>query len=169
MMMSEDVQFFARIPRNLKQLIDSDERTNKEVAKTAFWREFGGERQELIDMKISQKEDEEEMILQHINELKEDLEDVREEKQALLSKREELEEEQNAYEEHLQEMEEFLLQGRHLDPSHPRVENAARVGDVDPTEVIEELKDRNPEVPDYAFVDGLHAEETWNGFEGGRE
>lgn len=165
--MSEDVQFFARIPRNLKQLVDGDERTNKEVAKTALWREFGGERQELIDMRINQKQEEEEMILQHIDELKDDLEDVREEKQALLSKRAKMEEEQNAYEEHLEDLEEFLLQGRHLDPSHARVKNAANVGDVEPAEVIQDLKDRNPVVPEYAFVDGLHAEQSWDGFNGG--
>jgi len=168
--MTDDVkQFKVRIPRNLKQLVDSDERTNKDVAKTALWREFGGERQELIDMRISQKEDEEEMILQHINELKEDLKNVREQKQALLSKREEMEEEKDAYEDHLEELEEFLLQGRHLDPNHPRVKNAASVGDVDSQEVIEELKERNPKVPDYAFVDGLHAEQTWDGFGGDGE
>lgn len=165
--MSEDVQFFARIPRNLKQLVDGDERTNKEVAKTALWREFGGERQELIDMRINQKREEEEMILQHINELEDDLEDVREEKQALLSKKAEMEEEQDAYEEHLEDLEKFLLQGRHLDPSHPRVKNAANIGDVEPTEVIEDLKERNPEVPDYAFIDGLHADQSWDGFDGG--
>jgi len=166
-MKDEVKQFKVRIPRNLKQLIDSDQRTNKQVAKTALWREFGGERKELIDMRISQKEDEEEMILQHIQELQDDLEDVRDQKQALLSKKAEMEEEQNAYEEHLEELEEFLLQGRHLDPSHARVKNAANVGDMEPTEVIDDLKGRNPEVPDYAFVDGLHAEQSWDGFNGG--
>jgi len=160
-------QFKVRLDSDLKRLVDADTRTNKELTHVALWREFGGERQAALDIQIEHKEEREEMVRSQIKDLQEELQQILEEKEALLSKKEKMQEEQNAYEEHLEELEEFLLQGRHLDPTNPRVKNAASIGDVDPTEVIKELKERNPDVPDHAFVDGLHADESWNGFENG--
>jgi len=52
-------------------------------------------------------------------------------------------------------------------PSHPGVKRAANTGEVGPEDVIEELQERNPEVPDYAFEDAIHTDRVWNGFDDG--
>lgn len=49
---------------------------------------------------------------------------------------------------------------------HSAVQNVAKEAQREPEGVIKDLKDRNPDVPDYAFEDGLHDyENDWNGFD----
>lgn len=78
---------------------------------------------------------------------------------ASLSSREE------KFEAKVEELESRLRRdGVRIDPEHPAVVRAAATGGVEPEGVLEELKERNPDVPDFAFEDGLHDyENQWNG------
>lgn len=55
------------------------------------------------------------------------------------------------YEGFLQALESDLRDGKRVDPGHGKVERAAELGECDPVDVVEALKERNPEVPDMAF------------------
>lgn len=72
---------------------------------------------------------------------------------------------EDKYETKLEELEGLLRHdGQRVDPSHPAVERAAATGGVEPEGVIRDLQDRNPDVPDYAFEDGVNDfENEWNG------
>jgi outer membrane protein TolC len=82
-----------------------------------------------------------------------------EEKLAQITTREE------KYEAKLEELEGQLRHdGIRLDPGHPAVKRTAGAGGVDPDGVIRDLKERNPDVPAYAFEDGINDyENDWNG------
>lgn len=63
----------------------------------------------------------------------------------------------------LQAIESDLHEGYRVDPNHGKVERAAEIGDCKPSDVIEALKERNPEVPDEAFRDAKQTEPAkWN-------
>lgn len=71
---------------------------------------------------------------------------------------------EDKYEAKIEELEAMLrIDGTRLDPDHAAVKRAATTGGVEPEGVVETLKERNPDVPSYAFEDGLHSRETWNG------
>ena len=111
--------------------------------------------------------------------LKDRLRDVREKRRDLDAEIETLEEQiqavdeklgsiterEDKYEAKLEELESQLRRdGIRMYPGTPKVERAAATGGVEPEGVIKELKERNPDVPDYAFEDGLHDyDHDWNG------
>lgn len=65
----------------------------------------------------------------------------------------------------LEMLEETLHSGDRVWPEHGQVQRAARIGGVEPTDVIERLQERNPSVPEFAFNDGLHDSREWAGTE----
>ena len=73
---------------------------------------------------------------------------------------------EDKYEAKVEELEAMLRQdGTRLDPEHAAVKRAAETGGVEPEGVVETLKERNPDVPTYAFKDGLHDRNTWDGLD----
>lgn len=71
---------------------------------------------------------------------------------------------EDKYEAKLEELDALLRQdGVRLDPDHGAVRRAAETAGVEPEGVVATLKERNPDVPTYAFEDGLHDRETWGG------
>lgn len=73
---------------------------------------------------------------------------------------------EDKYEAKLEGLESRLLdEATRLWTDHPAVKDAAVTGEVDPEAVVEDLKERNPEVPDYAFQQGLHDTHDWHGRE----
>ena len=73
---------------------------------------------------------------------------------------------EDKFEAKIEELEAMLRQdGTRLDPDHAAVKRAAETGGVEPEGVVETLKERNPDVPTYAFEDGLHDRNTWDGLD----
>lgn len=71
---------------------------------------------------------------------------------------------EDKFEAKLEELEAILrVDGCRLDPEHPAVKRAAKTGGMEVEGVMETLKERNPDVPSYAFQDGLKDRESWNG------
>lgn len=72
---------------------------------------------------------------------------------------------EDKFEAKLEELESQLRRdGTRIFPDHPGVERAAATGSVEVEGVIKQLKERNPDVPDFAFESGLHDHENqWNG------
>jgi len=71
---------------------------------------------------------------------------------------------EDKYEARLEALETRLrVEGQRLDPEHAAVRDAAVAAGVEPEGVVETLKERNPDVPAYAFQQALHDRETWDG------
>lgn len=75
----------------------------------------------------------------------------------------ELDKREDRYEAALEMLEESLAEGGRVFPDHGQVVRAARLGNVDEDQVIEDLKERNPSVPAHAFVNGIEADKEWHG------
>lgn len=71
---------------------------------------------------------------------------------------------EDKYEAKLEELEGMVRQdGMRVFLDHPAVKRAAQTGGVEPEGVIEALKERNPDVPSYAFQDGIRDSHQWSG------
>lgn len=145
----------AEIPAELKDLVDADRRTNKEVVKAALWREFGGERKSSLERRIEEKKHRISMIESERNERNRELEDERTELDALEQKLGAVEEQADEYEAVLRDIETLMHEdGGSVFPEHGRVRDAADAGNVDAEEVIDDLRERNPSLPDGQFTSG---------------
>ncbi len=60
-------------------------------------------------------------------------------------------------------IEQQLYDGTHIFPEHGLVTRATGLAGMDPEQVINKLKERNPGVPDYAFKSKMHAQHDWHG------
>lgn len=76
----------------------------------------------------------------------------------------ELDKREDKYEAALAMLEETLAEGGRVFPDHGQVVRAARLGNVEPADVIDDLQDRNPSVPEHAFVEGRECDKEWRGF-----
>lgn len=116
--------------------------------------------------------------LEHrLRSLREEKDELRSERRELDTKIEDVEQEitrieeqlshlykrEDKYDATLEMLEETLYAGSRVYPGHGTVERAARIGDVTNRTVIDDLKTRNPSIPEFAFVDALHDTHEWNG------
>lgn len=66
------------------------------------------------------------------------------------------------YEGYLQAIESNLRDGKRIYVNHGDTERAAELGNCEPADVIEALKERNPDLPEDAFREAkLHEEANW--------
>ena len=98
-------------------------------------------------------------------ELDAEIENLEDRIQGLDSKMEGLTTREDKFEAKLEELDAKLrIEGQHIDPEHPAVERAAATGKVETGKVMRKLRERNPDVPDYAFEQKMDSDEDWNGF-----
>lgn len=81
--MSEEERLVADIPSELKQLIDADSRTNKQVVISALWDEFGGQRASDIEREKREKEDRRTYLQEQVDERLGEIEELDQQIQAL--------------------------------------------------------------------------------------
>lgn len=143
--MSDQIQFKVRLDPELKQLVDADNRTNKEVTHAALWREFGGQRRSALEIRIEHKEREEDMIKQQIDDLQNELAEVCAEKEALQDKLSEMSTEEEAYENALDDLLDDVESGnlRRLTPV--LCEDVGETHSKTPKDVWEDARDRAAE------------------------
>lgn len=136
--MSEDrVVLAARVPEELKDLVDADTRTNQDVIEAALWREFGGERLGALERRIEEKKRRISTIESERNERERELEQERKELEALQSKLE-------TQKESTDKTRRVLLRKLKRvpdDPEHPLVQDVADELDISPEEAIERSKE----------------------------
>ena len=167
----ETVRVVADVPKSVK-----------EAAKEKL--EYGGLSREIQEMleRIAFGEDltQRSRLERQRKELKDKLLEKREERRELDAEIENIEQRVNAigekmsnlttredkYEAKLESLEHRLrVEGSRIDPKHPAVREAAQTAGVERAGVMETLKERNPDVPAYAFKDALSDRETWNGLD----
>lgn len=103
----------AEIPSELKQLVDADHRTNKEVVEAALWNEFGGRKKSALEAKKQHKMDQLKAIEASIESEKEDHDRVKNEIEAIESQIENMKSESERYEEDLADILTDLEEGEH--------------------------------------------------------
>jgi len=87
-----------------------------------------------------------------ISKLQNDREEKDREIERLEQKLDRLAEQDGEYDGHLQSIEANLHDGKSVFTGHPLVKSAADAGDCDETDVIQDLQERNPELPESQFV-----------------
>lgn len=145
----------AEVPPELKRMLKQDERNIKDIVESALWREFGDEEYQALKRRKQTRERKVQRITHEIEDLKDERRSARREIERIQAKIEEYEQRQDTYEDLLTDLEALLHDGVCVFEDHKKVKEAAEVGNTQPEAVIDELKDRNPDIPDRQFEDNL--------------
>lgn len=94
-----------------------------------------------------------------------EIEDVEQEITRIEEQLSHLDKREDKYTAALEMLEETLAEGGRVFPGHGQVQRAAHIGGLEPDDVIADLQDRNPSVPEHAFVSGVHSDEQWHGLD----
>lgn len=171
--MAEDdlAQFNFRVDSDAKQLAkekldhgELSERLRQTVQELAFGEEISKRSQ--LETRLNRVDD-------RLDDLRREKEEIEAKISAEESKRDRIEDRlddlqsrETEYTAALEMLEDQLFDGAHLDPGHGQVKKAAYLGDKQPEDVINDLQERNPSVPDHAFIPYNKAKQkgkTWNG------
>lgn len=137
-MSNDKVQLGVEVSGELKNLVDADARTNRDVVEAALWREFGGVGKSGIQQRIEEVEN---RISLYESEIADRKQEIDTERQRLQSYREELHERQTTLERVLDEASNALTPEAMTDVN-PAIENWAAKTDLSPEEFLKELKER---------------------------
>jgi septal ring factor EnvC (AmiA/AmiB activator) len=142
-MTGEDRQMLsARVPTELKELVDADGRDNQEVVEAALWREFGGQRKGALERRIEEQQRKISLIESERNERERELEEERQELEALQTKHDALEEKEQEQEEKLQDALD-TIEDAPRNPENPAVKHQAQKVELKPEQLLAELRERN--------------------------
>lgn len=136
-MSEENEMLSARVPKELKDLVDADSRSNQEVVRAALWREFGGERLGDIERRIAEKEKRMSMISDEVKERESQIAEIRKELRALQSKKKEKKDQKQSKIEQAKE----ALEDTPKSVDNPAIQHWADKLDLTPAELIEKLGD----------------------------
>lgn len=131
------------------------------IQRIAFGEEIS--KRERARKRLAELRDEKDRLRSKKREVEAELEDIEQQITRIEERLENMERREDKYETSLEMLEETLYEGGHVFPDHGQVIKAAKIGGKDKEDVIDELKERNPRVPDHAFVSKLHTNKTWNG------
>lgn len=98
-------------------------------------------------------------------EIEAELEEIEGEIKRLEERLDNMERREDKYEATLEMLEETLYAGGRVFEDHGQVMKAAKIGGKETQDVIAELKERNPSIPDHAYVQKLHTNKEWHGVE----
>lgn len=167
----ELVQVNHMVPRGIKEqakqkadqwgeLSDAVRRVYRIIARRG---EFGDKGE--LEVELLKAKHDRERLEEQIDELSEQLSVVTEREKEIEEQIATREERESTYESHLEEIESEIRSGQSVFPEHGMVEEAASVGNTNPMSVIDELRDRNPDLPDAAFKKKQEGGEVWTGTE----
>lgn len=119
----------------------------------------GAETLAQLEIKLRKTRRERDRLEDKLEAIQEELGEVREREEEIQEEIREYEQETTEYERLIAELEALLHDGQSVFPSHGKVKTAASVSGVPVTDVIEDLKDRNPELPGTRFEKGSESDE----------
>lgn len=137
----ERVMLSARVPEELKKLVDADERNNQEVLEAALWREFGGQRKGAVERRIEEQKRKISLIESERNERKRELEEERQRLEALEAKREKIETRKESKHRQLKKASE-KLEKTPRDPKNNAIQAQANNLGMEPEELLDKLPPR---------------------------
>lgn len=135
--MSDDVMLSARVPTELRDLVNADRRSNQDVIRSALWAYYGGEKKTEIETRISEKKDRINLIKREKNERENELESLYSELDILQEKVENVEEEESA------EMKAAVMSCRDIPliKTHPHIQEKADELDITVDEFAQAVAD----------------------------
>lgn len=122
-------------------------------------------KRERLHKQLADLRDDKDSIRAVIREKQAELEDVESKIARVEERLDGMERREDKYEATLEMLEQTLYDGGHVFEEHGQVMKAAKIGGKDAEGVIDELKERNPTIPDHAFVAKMHTNKPWNGVE----
>lgn len=111
---------------------------------------------------VRQRKDE---IRNEISSLQAELEEVERKEMRLEAEVEQSQAEEQQFETIVETLEAELYDGANITEKRRSVHNAAEIKGMEPSEVVEYIKERNPKVPDYAFKPPRETDESWFGLD----
>jgi septal ring factor EnvC (AmiA/AmiB activator) len=139
--MSDEVLLGVRVPGELKQLLDADDRTNKEIVQAALWREFGNTEKTTLERKIDELESRIRITENERNERDRELDTLREKREAMQQRLESLESQQQTQNQ-IREQWFDKLRGIPADEDMAMVHRVADELDMTRQEVVAEMEER---------------------------
>jgi len=167
-MTNDKSQINFEVDRDAKELakdkLDYGE-LSTELRETIHRIAFGDEisKRERAHKRLAELREEKDSIRGTIRQKQTELEEVEDEIARLEERIDNLERREDKYEATLEMLEEILYAGQRVFKEHGQVMKAAKVGGVDAEDVLEELKERNPQIPDHAFQQAMHSSKKWRG------
>ena len=141
--MADDLErLVAEIPAELKDLVDADRRTNREVVEAALWTEFGGRRESAIKRRIDEKSKRIEQTEKERKNRLTELEKLKDERDALEAQLETVKEKDAKDHRELQDALNKIKDAPR-DPENPAVKRQAERVGMEPQELLDELPDDN--------------------------
>lgn len=116
-----------------------------------------------LEVQLLKAKHDRERIQEQIDELNSQLATVKSREEHLKEEIEDAEVRGDEYEDLLEDIESEIRDGVSVFPEHGRIQEAARMSGKSADEVIGDLRDRNPELPDAAFVEQHKSDEAWTG------
>lgn len=120
----------------------------------------GAETLAQLEVRLRKTRRERESLEDRIKHLKEELETVRDQERDLEEQIREYEQETTEYERVMGELSAMLRDGQSVFPTHGKVKTAASVKGCPVNDVMDDLRDRNPDVPDARFKEGTTDDPT---------
>lgn len=165
----EQVRVVANVPKSVKEAAKEKLEyggLSREIESTLQRIAFGEDLNQRGRLKRQRADLKEDLMekRERRRELDAEIENVEQRIQSITESMNNLTTREDKYEAKLEALEQRLrVEGSRLDPKHSAVVEAANTGGVEPEGVVKTLKSRNPDVPVYAFKDGLHDRHTWDG------
>lgn len=132
----------------LYRFLDADHRSKKDAVETSLTREYGGEKQSALDVRIEHAENRIDLLSSEIEDLKLERERQRQELEALRAQREEIAEEEQSYEDALGEfLEEFANSRAVLTRFRSEAKEIAAEHGVTLDTIEEDLRELAEELP----------------------
>jgi DNA repair exonuclease SbcCD ATPase subunit len=162
-LVSDKNQVKVYLPEELHSLLNADSRSNSEAVEAALWAEYGGQKKAAIEVRLENKRTQLEAAKGTLEDERANVAELREEVSRLEAMVEKTEAQEDQYDDLLESLESELYDGANITESRGKVQEAANMKGIDTAEVILELKERNPDVPDYAFKPPRETDEDWFG------
>jgi len=169
--MSDDMeQINFTVDRNAKELAkdkldygELSEELRDTVNEIAYGKEVS--KREETERKLAQLREDKDKKRAEIRQAQTDLEEIEGEIKRLERELDGMERKEDKYEATLEMLEETLYAGGRVFEEHGQVQKAAKMGETEPTAVINELQERNPSIPSHAFVDKMEVTKEWSGID----
>jgi len=131
----EEEMLSARVPSELKDLVDADSRSNQEVVRSALWSEFGGKRKGDLESRLNEKEKRMTLVQEEKKSRESELSELEKEANAIRKKLRKVENEEQSKLEDAKE----TLDGVPKHPENEAIQTWADKIGITPEELIEKL------------------------------
>lgn len=120
-------------------------------------------KRERLHKRLAERREEKDNLRAQKRELEAELEEVEGDIARIEERLDGMERQEDKYDATLEMLEETLHAGGRVFEEHGQVMKAAKIGGKEPADVVDELQERNPAIPDHAFKQKMHTNKQWDG------